>query len=181
MSDDAKKKMKGAAQDIDAGLNGLLGALGDAIGDMVTRLEEGNAGSVMRDHVFETDKGPIRAHAGVRLRMGGLDVGTPAAAPPKPVNPNRATSESSAPQATRSLEYDLFEDADAWIFTADLPGVGGNEVDLEEDGSVLHLKTTGTRLFEAQIDLEQAYDFEGIKRRVHNGVLTLNIPKSEVA
>ncbi|CAN0605991.1 unnamed protein product, partial [Ectocarpus sp. 12 AP-2014] len=92
-----------------------------------------------------------------------------------------ATSESSAPQATRSLEYDLFEDADAWIFTADLPGVGGNEVDLEEDGSVLHLKTTGTRLFEAQIDLEQAYDFEGIKRRVHNGVLTLNIPKSEVA
>lgn len=182
MSEDAKKKMKDAAQDIDIGLNGLLGALGDAIGEMAARLEDGRAGSVTRDHVFDTEKGPIRAHAGVRLRMGGLEADRQSRTQsPKPVNPNRVQPEKAPNPAAKPLEYDLFEDADAWIFTADVPGVGQDDVDLKAEGTRLYLCTKGARLFEADVDLEQSFDFEGIDTRVHNGVLTLTIPKTEAA
>ena len=177
MTDDPKKKLKDTAQEIDIGLNGLLGELGDAIGDMVSRLEEGNSGAVSRDHVFETEKGPIRAHAGVRLRMGGLDVGETSQARPKPVNPNRSAPTRSNPPKPKVLHYDVFEERDAWIFAADLPGVARDELVLSHEGTQLDLKTTGARLFTATVDLDGAFDFDGIERRLHNGVLTLTIPK----
>lgn len=184
MSDDPKKKIKEAAKEIDVGLNGLFGALGDAIGEMVTRLEDGTAGSVTRDHVFETDKGPVRAQAGVRLRMGGMDVGPSASAPSaKPVNPNRArtTSVADTPPPAKPLEYDIFEDAEAWILTADMPGVSRGDLALEAHAAHLHLTTTGARRFQARVELGNDFDFEGIETRLHNGVLTLNIPKTEAA
>lgn len=177
MTDDPKKKLREAAHEIDVGLNGLLGALGDAIGDMVSKLEEGNSGAVSRDHVFETEKGPIRAHAGVRLRMGGLDVGDTSQATPKPVNPNRAAAKPPNTPKPKALQYDVFEEREAWIFAADLPGVAQEELLLSHEGTRLELTTTGARLFTASVDLESAFDFDGIETRLHNGVLTLTIPK----
>lgn len=177
MTDDPRKKLKDAAQEIDIGLNGLLGALGDAIGEMVTKLEDGHSGALSRDHVFETEKGPIRAHAGVRLRMGGLDAGSGSHPAPKPVNPNRSSPNQPVSPKPKTLEYDVFEEKNGWIFAADLPGVSAEELQLTHEGSLLELKTTGARLFTASVDLECEFDFEQIETRLQNGVLTLTIPK----
>lgn len=181
MTDDPRKKLKQAAQDIDLGLNTLFGALGDAIGDMVSKLEDGKSGAVTRDHVIDTDKGPVRAQAGIRVQMGGLGAARTdgPAATAKPINPNRNTSQPQRPPRARALEYDIFEEQDAWIFTADMPGVGRDALRLDRDGTHLDLKTTGSRLFEARVDLGKPFDFDRIETRLHNGVLTLLIPKAE--
>lgn len=182
MTEDPKKKVQQAAQDIDLGLNGLFGALGDAIGGIVSKLEEGNSGAVVRDHVFGTEKGPVRAHAGVRVQMGGLDVGgTDRTKNPKPINPGRAKPckhTSSEKPPAKDLEYDLFEDNDAWIFTSDLPGVARKEVSLKQDGRILQLITTGPRHFQARVELDKEFDLDGIETHLRNGVLTLSIPKA---
>ncbi len=180
MSEEPNDKANRAAEDINLGLNTLFGALGDAIGDMVSRLEDGKGGTISRDHEIQTPKGPIRAHAGVRLRMGGMNVGEtvkPEAA--KPVNPNRNAPQDAKPPAAKSLSYDIFEEDDGWVLSADLPGVQREEFTLKRHESSLHLSTSGTRRYEAEVNLERPFDLDGIEVRLHNGVLSLQIPKGE--
>ena len=73
----------------------------------------------------------------------------------------------------------MFEDQNAWIFTADLPGVAQGDLSLASNGTRLDVTTSGARLYEAQVELGKPFDLDGIETRLHNGVLTLNIPKSE--
>lgn len=175
-----KKKSKSfqdAASEIDAGLGGLFGALSDAIGEMAARLEAGSSGAVERDMTFDTEKGPVRAQAGVRLRMGGLDTGS-STQTPRPVNPDRAKPAPAKP-AARALAYDLFEDEDIWILTADMPGVSRKDVKFEASGTVLNIRTTGARVYEGAADLEDRFDVDAIEATLRNGVLTLRIPKEQ--
>ncbi|MEO1362906.1 MAG: Hsp20/alpha crystallin family protein [Pseudomonadota bacterium] len=65
------------------------------------------------------------------------------------------------------------------MFTADLPGVARDDLSLAADGTHLEVTTSGARLFEARVDLGKPFDLEGIDTQLHNGVLTLNIPKLE--
>lgn len=177
MTEDSKNKRGSTTQDIDLGLNGLFGALGDAIGEMISRLEEGNSGAVTRDHVFDTDKGPVRAHAGVRLQIGGLEIGGSRKNPtPEVFNPSREKSKPTE-KNVRSLEYDLFEESKGWVFTADVPGVARKNLQLTKDGTRLKLETSGTRMFSAAMDLGKPFDLKGVVTHLNNGVLTLNIPK----
>lgn len=179
MKDDSKNKRGRGTQDVDLGLNGLFGALGDAIGEMVSRLEEGHSGAVTRDHVFETDKGPVRASAGVKLQIGGLEIGRAHSGPlPEPVNPSRENPKPS-PKRVRSLEYDIFEESDSWFLTADIPGVSRGDLELSQDGTCLKIETTGARLFSTSADLNKPFHFDRIETRLSNGVLTLTIPKMD--
>lgn len=173
-----KRPFEDAANDIDAGLNGLLGALGEAIGEMVSKLDDGKAGSVNRNMTFDTDKGPIKAQAGVRLRMGGMDIGT-ASKDPQPVNPNR---HQDAPQSrSKDLSFDLFEDADDWILTADVPGVEENDINLAQDGDTLLITTKGARIYEGEAKLDTSFHVKTISTSLRNGILTLTIPKGSAS
>lgn len=169
-----------AAQDIEDGLGGLFGALGEAIGDMVAKLEEGKTGTVERNHVFDSEKGPVRVHAGVRLRAGGIDAGAPVAAP-KPVNPDRPRPDAKAAHEARPISYDMFEDDEVWVLTAELPGVSTSDLIIGGKDAVLEIRTTGKRVFEADVTLSDPFDLEGITRTLRNGILTLRIPKRSAA
>ncbi|MEM8539119.1 MAG: Hsp20/alpha crystallin family protein [Pseudomonadota bacterium] len=177
-----KKDFEDAKAQIEANLGGLFGALGDAIGEMVTRLEDGKSGAVERNLSFDTDKGPVRAQAGVRLRMGGLDVGTtgtdsqPA---PKPINPQRKRT-ASAPAAQpqeRPLAYDLLSDEDGWTLTADVPGVDADDLKLDQVESTLRITTGGARAYRADVALDGPFDLADVTTTLRNGILTLHIPK----
>ncbi len=176
MSRYKKPSSENTSTRIEEGLNGLLGALGDAIGDVVSGLEEGNAGAVMRDQVFETSKGPVRAHAGVRLRMGGLNTEGVTADTPQPVNPDRAKP-TKAEVDSRSLPYEIFEDDADWILTADMPGVKRTDLELSQNDSTLIIKTTGPRRYDVQVALDAPLNLTDIKIRLRNGILTLHVKK----
>lgn len=175
MNDDPKKRFERAAEEINLNLGGLFGSLGDALNEMVSRLEDGKSGSVQRDHVFETPKGPVRAQTGIRVRMGGLDAGA-APKPARPINPDRKTPAQTAP---RDLAYDLLDDDDGWLLTADLPGVTLKEVVLDASPEGLTITTTGKRSYRAEVALTGGFALADIKINLRNGILELKIPKAQ--
>lgn len=189
MTDSRKKKLEDTVEDIDLGLTTLFGALGDAIGDMVARLEEGKTGAVNRDHVFETEKGPVRAQAGVRIQMGGLRADAsrkPASGrkPATPVNPGRPPHPEKGAQPepanpTKSVAYDLIEGAEEWMLTADLPGVSEEEVELSWEADTLSIMTTGKRRYETKVPLDTRRAAGAAKYTLRNGVLTISIPRKD--
>ena len=184
MSEGDKPKNKRATGHVDIGVDGLLSALGDALGQVVSKLETATEEGVATNDSFEFEKGPVRAHGGVRMRMGGLDVGSrPAkAAPPQPINPNRQKSAPSARSTKETarvqpIAFDMFEDDDSWILTADLPGVDLADLQLSAEGLELILRTTGTRQHETRVAIPDAFDPDQAGVSLRNGVLTLTIPK----
>lgn len=177
MSTNRKKNFADAASGIDNGLNALFETLGDALTTMLNRVEDGHTGSVHRDQVFETNKGPIRAHAGIKLRMGGLDA-TEVSDQAKPVNPARPTASPEAPKA-KPIIYDVMDDNDDWIITADLPGVANADLAFDQDRTTLLVMTTGTRLYEGRIDLDSPFSLTEISSQMRNGILTLRIKKGQ--
>ncbi|WP_158547430.1 Hsp20/alpha crystallin family protein [Rhodovulum sp. 12E13] len=115
MDEDNRKKLDETMSELDLRLGGLLGKLGDALNEAVSRLETGDDGEVRRTHEIQTPKGPLRAETGVRVRLGGLDAGAVrdrARDPARPVNdPGSRRGRSPAAATARPR-------------TADSPGAG---------------------------------------------------------
>ncbi len=179
MTHKKRSRVEDAAKEIDDGLGALFGTLSAAIGEMVNRIEDGNTGTVARDHVFETSKGPVRAHAGIRLRMGGLEQDV-AAATPVPVNPDRPQTPRKNPPG-KPIAYEVLEDDDHWMLTADLPGVSIGDLNIGQNGRTLEIQTSGARRYEGRIDLETDFSIEDIDQTLRNGILTLRIRKAGAA
>lgn len=174
MTEKPKDRFERATTDINLNLGTLLGTLGDAVNEIITRLDDGKSGEVVREHVFDTEKGPVRAQAGIRLRMGGLDTGEHKPKP-APVNrPRRSTPPQSAP---RGFDFDLFEEDTMWILTADLPGATASEVVLHTEGEALKISTTGQRKYTQKVALPGGFDVKRTTVSLHNGILELQIPK----
>ena len=186
MTDRPRKPRSGPATpgaDLDTALGGLLGTLGSALSEMLARLDEGGSGTVSRAQEFETAHGPIRAQAGIRIRMGGHDVAGDAA--PTPVNAGRtrtATAHAPAPEpAPRDLAYDLFEEPGRWHLTADMPGVQRKDLAVRATATGLMLEAKGARAYRAEIALDAPADVAGITMTLRNGILDMTIPKGGAA
>ena len=172
MTEYPKKRFRKTVEEIDLNLGNLFGTLGQALNEAVNRLDQ--TGASQSEQSFESSKGPVRAQAGFRVRMGGLDTG--AKPKPQPVNPDRARPASPQP-SVRELAYDLFEDDDAWILTAEMPGAALQDMTLAiEDGSLL-FRADGERPYQAVIPLPVSCTVPQIKTALHNGILTLQFPK----
>lgn len=91
---------------------------------------------------------------------------------------------------------DIYERDDAIVLVADMPGVSEQDVDIHVENHVLTIKGTTARLdqagdvlyseflpgrYERSFTLSNDIDSEGIKARMKNGVLTLELPKSAKA
>jgi HSP20 family protein len=89
---------------------------------------------------------------------------------------------------------DIEETDDAWIVEAELPGVNRKDVNVElrnnevvitgelkekERKGVLRRRTRRTGRFEYRVILPTEVDAEHIDANLHDGVLTLRVPKAE--
>lgn len=170
MSDDKKKPRKPATT-LDIDLGGLLGNLGEVLGEAVQKLTEASEAAVDKIHEHKTESGPIRSHSGVRIRMGGLAATSDRKAEAKPSA--RREAPPPPPPAERPLTCELIEDGAGWLVTAEVPGVGAEEVTLSVQGARLTIRTTGTRRYFGQVDLPGPWPAEAIERGLVNGILTL--------
>ncbi len=168
-----------AAEELDLNINGLIGNLGEAVTEIINRLDDGRSGEISREHVFDTEKGPIRAQAGIRVKMGGLGEAVRTTSKPRPVNPDRkhATKPTTPASKPRAPAYDLIEDSDRWILTADMPGVVQSELVLHKEDDTLHISTTGDRVYHVKVDIGSEFDVESASVRLRNGILDLQLPK----
>ncbi len=159
------------------GLNGLFDALSDALGDMMARLDEGAAGSFERQHTFETPKGPVRAQAGVRVRMGGHDVTQPRPKQLQPINPDRAAASPAPPPREKEVPCDIIETEDRWTITADVPGIAAEDVTITYEDDTIEIVANGRRRYRARCTLDAPGVMGEKAMTLHNGILTLVIVK----
>jgi len=115
--------------------------------------------------------------------------------------PNRFGAGQNAPMdlepASWSPEVDLVETADAFLLTAEVPGVEPSSIDLSVTGNVLTLRgvkpadegaeATGLLRerrfgpFHRQVVLSGAVNFDAVQADAQNGVLRIRLPKQEAA
>lgn len=178
--------------DIEGALEGLLGKLGGTLAELLGKLETGEAGEVRRSATFETGRGPVRAETGIRIRVGGHDVGGPATGP-EPVNrpggqgggTDRTERDvSSAPRPDpdpsrggqiREVAFETCVAGLRWIASAELPGVALDDVALRAVDGVLRLETTGARRFRGEVALPEAGRSDGMETVLRNGILEVSI------
>lgn len=93
-------------------------------------------------------------------------------------------------------QADIEETEDAWIIEAEVPGVDRKDVNVElrdseliisgeikekERKGILRRQTRRTGQFEYRVTLPGQPDPEHIEANIHDGVLTVRVPKSETA
>jgi len=113
------------------------------------------------------------------------------------LNPRAAQAREHVSSRVWSPAVDVFEDGDAIVIKADLPGMDQQNIDIEMNGDVLTIK--GERLFEDEarrdnyIRIERQYgafqrsftigipiEAEKVRAAYRNGILEVTIPKAEV-
>lgn len=182
MADDAKSGPKGGRQEFDIRLDGLFGELGKAVTSALERLEEG-ASEVRRVQDIQTPRGPVRAEAGVRVRVGGATFsagaggsddaeyevkstqGTSAKPKPKPAGKSAVAHKISATE---------MREQGVWSLSADLPGIAAEEVSLScQDGQLHICAASDSRVYEGIFDLPSGVTRERIEMSLINGILDL--------
>jgi HSP20 family molecular chaperone IbpA len=167
-----RKTGRDDAQLIDLKLGDLFGELGHALTDMIDRLDQGGSGEIRRDHRIETERGPIRAQAGIRIRMGGLDTARDGRDPARPRKPAAPTA--AAAPTVRPIEADIVSDGGLWRLVADLPGVSRETLEIAvEDGEIVLSARTPTRRYADRFDLPEGATLAALKVSLENGILEI--------
>lgn len=169
---------KDILNEIDVRLNGVLGELGRALGDALTKLDQGG-GEVTRSQSFQTSKGPVRAEAGIRVRMGGMDLGASdrTASDPQPVNtpePNATADPVDAQPPSREIAATIVASETQWSLTAELPGAAESELKVTVSGDQLEISTTGVgRSYAGTFDVPSAVTQDTLSVSLRNGILDI--------
>ncbi|MEM6939777.1 MAG: Hsp20/alpha crystallin family protein [Pseudomonadota bacterium] len=173
MSDHGKKGFGGVRHEIDLRLDGLFGELGKVIGEAMEHLEDG-ASEIRRSQEFQTKNGPVRAEAGVRVRMGGRAFPSTDNTQDATQPFSRFSEQKSKAMAPRPITATILEEAGLWSLTADLPGM--TQDDLRLDVSAGTLKITAAahdRRYEDTFDLPHGLSKDDLQVSLRNGILDL--------
>lgn len=112
------------------------------------------------------------------------------------VNVPDRSAQAAEPTAYYTPLVDIVETGDAFIFQADLPGVRGEDLDIQFDNGTLTIdakvrprrqggsylwREYGVGHFHRSFSLSSPIDVDRIKAELANGELTLTVPKHESA
>lgn len=172
-----------AIEEIDRRLGGLLGPLTEGLARLADAAEKAQDAAGAREFTIDTGNGPVRLRAGYAVRVGGLGGKAAATGGRDPAAPVREPGPQAGPSAAVFTEpaVDVFEDAQGWSLTTDLPGATLDALTLTLEAGVLMLETTGTRRYRAAVDVPPWLTLPAIERRLANGVLELTAPRPDGA
>ena len=172
----SRDKSKDLFSEIEERLGGVLGELGKALGEAITTFETGT-GEVRRSQSFETTKGPVRAEAGLRVRLGGITIGETAEPhDPAPVNrPTGGQNETDRPKdRPRDITATIITHGKEWSLTAELPGVSKDDLTISVSDGRISINARGTsRDYAGTFDIPQTVTREDLNVSIQNGILDI--------
>ncbi|MEO1238053.1 MAG: hypothetical protein AAFW64_00030 [Pseudomonadota bacterium] len=173
MSGDESKDL---LSEIDVRLNGVLGELGRALGEAITKLEDGG-GEVRRSQSFETAKGRVRAEAGIRVRMGEMEIGSQGResefADPAPINTPHQTAQN-APDDIRDIAATIVSNEHHWSLTAELPGAAEQSLDVKVEAGQVRITAKGAgRMYQGAFACPAYVQRAALSVSLRNGILDI--------
>jgi HSP20 family molecular chaperone IbpA len=175
-----KKTDRAALDGIDIRLGDLFGDLGAALTEMIERLDAGTDGEVRRVHEFDTARGPIRAQAGIRIRMGGIEAGRGGRDPSRPTaaEPPRAAAPPGRAPA-RPIHADIVDDGEIWSLTADLAGVAQEDLALSiAEGELVIAAEARNRRYADRVPVPPGTEVAHLRISLQNGILEIEAPSA---
>lgn len=177
MTDDKGKPAFEGNINIDLGFGSLFKGLGNFL-DVITELVEKAEDIQERTGDFEagtTAKGePIRGVYGIRvstMQRGGV---------PKVETFGNIRTTEKGPVVDESREpiVDIFDEADAILVVAELPGVSETDVEVSASGDILMINTTGKRRYAKELLLPSPVDAGTLQKSYANGILEVRAKKA---
>ncbi|MGL4243554.1 MAG: Hsp20/alpha crystallin family protein [Beijerinckiaceae bacterium] len=161
-----------------------LGDLGAQVKDAVNASQTGGAAGE-RQFTIETADGPVRGVTQSSFRVRTLADAAGRSAPRRSGG-MAGRAERTRPQApdvdgAREPMVDCFDEGDAVLVTAELPGVLAGEISLSVEAGVLTIETTGARRYRARQPLPAPVDAGSLSHEFRNGILEARIAKAGAA
>ena len=162
----------GAQIHVDLGFGGLFKGISnllDLVGNLAEAGEEVNRSGEVKFGDSEKMQGVYGFS--IRTGIGGM---------PKVESFGNIRESDAGPVVadTREPIVDVFDEGDALLVVAELPGVAKKEIKVELNGDVLALSTTGSRKYAKEVLLPHPATEEEMTITVHNGVLEVRLRKA---
>lgn len=170
-----EKKRRGREEVVfDLGFGGLFRGLGSFL-DLLSEMVEAGESEVHRTGEFKVRGLGERARGvygfSVRTGIGGIPR-------VESFGNIRATEEGPMVAEVREPLVDVFDEGEAILVVAELPGVADEEIRIEVEGDILSLETTGERKYAKEVLLPAAVEAAPFHRAYKNGILELRLQKA---
>ena len=170
--DESGESPLGAQIHVDLGFGGLFKGISNLL-DLVGNLTEAGEELNRSGEVKFGDSEKMQGVYGFSIRtgLGGM---------PKVESFGNIRESEAGPVVadTREPIVDVFDEGDALLVVAELPGVAKKEIKVELNGDVLALSTTGSRKYAKEVLLPHPATEEEMTVTVHNGVLEVRLRKA---
>lgn len=181
---DRKRRPAQTGINLDLGLGGLLGNLGELI-EAAAKLAEqaeaageddGEGRTVERTGEFRLKGLGDKAQGvyGFSIRTG--PGGTPARV--QPFGNIRKTEEGPVVADVREPLVDVFDEGEEFLVVAELPGVNDAQIAVSIEGDILTVETTGERRYAKELLLAAPVEAGSLRRSYTNGILELRLKKA---
>ena len=170
-----EKKRRGREEfPLDLGFGGLFKGLGNFI-DLLAKMAETGESEVHRAGEFR-----IRGLGDRARGVYGFTVRTGIGGIPRVESFGnvRATEEGPVVAEVREPLVDVFDEGEAIVLVAELPGVADEEIRIDVEGDILSLETTGERKYAKEVVLPAAVEAAPFHRAYKNGILELRLKKA---
>ncbi len=153
-----------------------LGDLGDKVRDT---LKDGGSGE-MRSAGARTESfsgGVAQSSFRIRTLSGGAAGGPSRRGGGMAARAERAKATAPDLDGAREPLVDCFDEGDAFVVTAELPGVQADEITLMIDEGAFAIETTGARRYRARQPLPTDAQAGSLSQEFRNGILVVRIAK----
>ena len=174
------KKSEGDAG-FDLGMGGVFKGLGNFLDLLSEMMEarEGQEGEEGESEITRTGKFGVKGLGDKAQGIYGVTVRTGLGGIPRVQRFGnvRSTEEGPVVAEVREPLVDLFDEEKEIVVVVELPGVAEGEVQVEVQGDILSLETTGARKYAKEILLPSAVDSASLQTTFRNGILELRLKK----
>lgn len=156
----------------DTGLTGILGGLRELAEGLQRLAEKGGSDAAGGEKEVDIGGRKGRMVFGYSVRVGEHGPQSEAFG-----HVPDATAKATAEAPVRQPIVDIFEEAEAIVVIAELPGVGEHEATARVEGSDLLIETPAPNRYRKRVALPGPVDAAGLSMACRNGILEVRLPR----